>query len=268
MIVPKVLVFSGYGLNCEEETLFAFEHVGATGDIVHINDLIDGTYKLDEYQIMAIPGGFSYGDDTGSGNAFANRVRNNLWESVLDFVAKDTLVIGICNGCQALANLGLVPALEGKWGERNIALEHNSTARYQCRWVDLKVSSEKSIWLRDIKTLHIPVAHGEGKFSMGEDALAKLKEKDMVAAHYIKPSGELADGEFPYNPNGSLEDIAAVCDDTGRVLAMMPHPERGMFFTQREDWPLLKEQYKREGKELPQEADGMQVFRNAVEYFK
>ena len=118
MTRPKALILSGYGINCEEETKFAFEQAGAQADIVHVNDLIDGHKKLADYQILAFPGGFSFGDDTGSGNAYANRVRNHLWEEVQKFMQGDKLAIAICNGFQIMVNLGLLPALDGQYGTR------------------------------------------------------------------------------------------------------------------------------------------------------
>src|SRR3990167_1842143 len=134
---PKVLVFSGYGLNSEEETKYAFDWAGGLSDIVHINDLIDGRYSLNNYQILAFPGGFAYGDDTGAGNAYALKVKNHLWESLMEFIKKDKLIIGICNGFQILVNLGLLPALNGHYGRREVALLHNTAAVYSDRWVDL-----------------------------------------------------------------------------------------------------------------------------------
>ncbi len=264
-MAAKVIVLSGYGLNCEEETLHAFNHVGIDGNIIHINELIENPKALDEYQILAIPGGFSYGDDTGSGNAFAQKMKLALWDDLKKFVERDTLTIGICNGCQILVNLGLAPALNN-YGERDVAVTYNATARYQCRWVDLKIES-KSPWLKDIETLHIPVAHGEGRFMMEENALSKLKNNGQIAAQYINTNGTLANGEFPANPNGSINDIAAMTDKSGRVLAIMPHPERGMFTWQRDDYHELKDAAQRAGVELPEESEGIQIFKNAVKYF-
>ena len=264
----RVLILSGYGLNCEEETLYAFEHVGLSGNIIHINDLIDTPQKLDETQILAIPGGFSYGDDTGSGNAFAQKIKLALWEPLLNFVQRDTQTIGICNGCQISANLGLVPAFNGHYGKRPVALTHNKSARYQCRWVDLAVDIDnRSPWLSGIERLHIPVAHGEGRFMMSNDTLAALKRNGQIAARYMKDESA-ANGEFPYNPNGSLDDIAAITDESGRILTMMPHPERGMFTWQRDDYDRLKDTARRTNQSLPEEADGLALFRNAARYFE
>jgi len=158
MTQPNVLVLTGYGINCDEETQFAFQQAGAKADIVHINDLIDGRKKLGDYQILTLPGGFSYGDDTGSGNALANRIKNNLWEEVQKFVEGDHLLLGICNGFQVLANLGLLPATEQQYGKQQVALTHNTTARYICRWVDLKFTGE-SPWVKGIDSMSLPIAH-------------------------------------------------------------------------------------------------------------
>lgn len=265
---PKALIITGYGINCEEETAFVFKKAGAIAEIVHINDLIDNTKKLEDYQIVAFPGGFSYGDDTGSGNALANKIRNNFEERILKFAEKDKLIIGICNGFQILSNIGLVPAVDLKYGERQIALMHNSTARYECRWVNLKVTSKKCIWTRDLETLHCPVAHGEGNFYAPPEVIEKLKTNDQIVWKYIKEDGSPANQELPFNPNGALEDIAGVCDPTGKILGMMPHPERFNAFTNEDGWELTKEKLIREGKPLPQKGLGLKVFENAVSYFK
>ncbi len=265
----NVLILSGYGLNCEEETLHAFEYAGLKGRIRHINDLIENPKELEEVQILAVPGGFSYGDDTGSGNAFAQKMKLALWEPVRRFVERDTLTIGICNGCQIVANLGLIPGIDKKYGERLVAVTYNMTARYQCRWIDLAVNeNSRSPWLLGGEKLHIPVAHGEGRFMMDESTLVALRKCNQVAISYIRPDGSAAGGEFPFNPNGSQADIAGVTDESGRVLALMPHPERGMFTWQRDDYHELKDRAAREGRELPEESDGILVFRNAARYFE
>lgn len=264
----KVLVLSGYGLNCEEETLFAFEHVGMTGVIRHINDLIDNPQELHENQVLVVPGGFSYGDDTGSGNAFAQKMKLALWDHLKGFVERDTLTIGICNGCQIVSNLGLIPALDDKYGERLVGVTHNLTARYQCRWIDMKVGKTNSPWLEGVETMHVPVAHGEGRFMMEDSILKTLNKNAQIALTYTRPDGSPAEGEFPYNPNGSVADIAGITDPSGRVLALMPHPERGMFTWQRDDFDRLKDKAQREGESLNQESDGMPLFHNAARYFE
>lgn len=263
---PRALIFSGYGLNCEEETKFAFEKGGANADIVHINDLIENPKRLENYQTLAFPGGFSYGDDTGSGNAFANKIKNHLWEKIEKFRKKERLVIGICNGFQILVNLGLLPALNRKYGTREAALLHNTAARYTVRWVDLKIEN-KTPWFKNILNLSLPIAHGEGKFFSEDKVLQKLKKKKLIAARYVK--GEICEYQnLIANPNGALEDIAAITDESGRILGMMPHPERAIFFTQLPHWPYLKETFIREGKIIPENGPGLKIFQNAVNYFK
>lgn len=253
---PKVLVFSGYGLNCEEETKYAFELAGGQPDIVHINDLIDGTKKIKNYQILAFPGGFSYGDDTGSGKAYANKVRNHLSKDLEEFVKQKKLVIGICNGFQILTNLGLLPG----------ALTFNKKARYLDRWVDVKVETSSSPWLKGIKELSLPIAHGEGKFFAPEETLEKLNFEDRVAVRYTK--GEVCEyQDLEANPNGALEDIAGVLGYDGRVLGMMPHPERALFMTQLPQFPYLNEKAKREGKKLPKVGPSFKIFQNAINFF-
>lgn len=288
-MTAKALVLAGYGLNCEEEAHYGLKHAGMNPTIRHINDLIENPKELNEAQILVVPGGFSYGDDTGSGNAFAQKMRLALWDHVKRFVERDTLTIGICNGCQIITNLGLVPPAGHDYGERLLAVTYNMTARYQCRWIDVKVQS-KSPWLAGIEKMHIPVGHGEGRFMMEKNILDILKNKNQIALQYILPphppsfrsdtlsppgrgqgegeTWQLANGEFPFNPNGSLADIAGVTDETGRVLALMPHPERGMFTWQRDDYDRLKDKAQREGKALPEESDGMKVFHNAAAYFE
>ncbi|MBN1645509.1 phosphoribosylformylglycinamidine synthase subunit PurQ [Candidatus Woesearchaeota archaeon] len=262
---PRVLILSGYGINCEEETLHAFERAGATGNIVHINDLISGDDRLGNYQILAFPGGFSYGDDLGSGRAFASRVKHNLWEELLGFVYReDTLGIGICNGCQIMSGLGIVPALEYNH-EQQVSFTHNSGARYLDRWVDLQMQGN-SPWVRGIGEISMPIAHAEGRFVTDTDTLARLKELGLIAATYVE--GDMcANQDLPANPNGSLDNVAGITDESGRFLAMMPHPERAIRFTQRPNWPLLREQMRRRGEDMPAEGPGMALFRNAVAYY-
>jgi len=256
MAKPSVIVLAGYGLNCEDETAHAFELAGARAEIVHINDLVDGTKKLKNYKIMAIPGGFSFGDDTGSGKAYANKLKNHLSAQLKEFVEKDKLVIGICNGFQVLTNSGLLPG----------ALVFNSNARYTDRWVDLKIESETP-WLAGIKTLSVPIAHGEGRFVADEKTLKDLERGKRVVARYT--TGEICKlQDLPANPNGATKDIAAITSHNGRVLGIMPHPERAMFFTQLPHWTLLKERLRRSSKPLPKSGPGLQIFKNAVNYFK
>lgn len=214
IIKPRAIILSGYGLNCEDETAFAFEQAGAKPDIVHVNDL----KSLKKYQIFVIPGGFSFGDDTGSGKAFANKLKARLGNELEKFLARDTLALGICNGFQIMTNLGILPG----------ALTHNDSNRYISTWVEVEAVG-KSPWLEGIKNMSVPIAHGEGKY---------IKNGDVdVAFRYVK------------NPNGSTDDIAGVLGYDGRVLGMMPHPEREQFSWQRG-------------------GHGIKIFKNAVNYFR
>jgi phosphoribosylformylglycinamidine synthase I len=263
---PKVLVLTGYGINCDEETQFAFEKAGAIAERVHVNDIIAGDRKLSGYQILTFPGGFSFGDDTGSGNALAARMRGHLWDQVNGFVQEDKLVLGICNGFQVLTRLGLLPGIDRKYGAQQVALVHNDNARYTDRWVDLRFSGH-SPWTKNLGEMMVPIAHGEGKLYTDAGTLETLRGRNLIAARYIK--GFVCKYQcLEANPNGSLEDIAGLTDESRKVFGLMPHPERAIDFTQLPDWPVLKEQYKREGKEIPKEGPGMQIFRNGVDYFK
>jgi phosphoribosylformylglycinamidine synthase len=261
----KAIIMSGYGINSEMETQEAFKRAGMGSDIVHINDLISGRKKLSDYRLLVFPGGFSYGDDTGAGNAYANRVRNNLWDDLEKFLNGDTLVLGICNGFQILANLGLVPAFDKKY-ERDIALMPNRKGVLECRFVTIKPVSD-NLWTRGIERMYCPVSHGEGNFFCAPETLVHLKAKNMITFQYCRGDLSLANGQYPDNPNGSIEDIAGITSENGKVLGLMPHPERAMNFTNLYDWPYQKERLKREGKALPQESLNMQFFKNIVNYF-
>lgn len=266
---PKTLIITGYGINCEEETAFSFDKAGAETQIVHINNLIEDSSILDSAQILVFPGGFSYGDDTGSGKALANKIKNNLFEDIIKFITKDKLVLGVCNGFQVLVSLGLLPAVHDNYGKRSAALVRNDNNRFECRWVKLSVDPRKCVFTKDLKEMNIPVAHGEGNFYAEDETIKKLKENGQVVFRYTKDDGEKANGEFPHNPNGSIEDIAGICDESGRILGMMPHPERAIFYSNHPEFYAIKEESKRKNEKLPEIYDpAFQVFKNAVNYFK
>ena len=254
----KVLILSGYGINCEDETIHAFTKLGFKGKIVHINDLIKSPKQLQNYQVFAIPGGFSFGDDTGSGNAMAKKIKNNLFDYIQNFLEKDKLVLGICNGCQILVNLGIVPGLTKK--DPQVALIENNSDIYQCRWVNLKINNNHSPWLQNIDYLQLPIAHQEGKFIIPKDVINEIKNNNLISMQYANDNGKLANIKFPSNPNGSELDIAGLISKDGKVLAMMPHPERAFYFYHQPNWQELnkKNEY----------ADGYKIFRNARNYFK
>jgi phosphoribosylformylglycinamidine synthase len=266
MIDEKALIMSGFGINSEMETKEVLARAGMDADIVHINDLIAGRTHLSNYRLLVFPGGFSYGDDTGAGNAYANRVRNNLWDDLLEFLDDDNLIMGICNGFQILANLGLVPAFD-KHYPRDVALMPNRSGRLECRFVSIKPAAD-NLWTKGIERLYCPVAHGEGNLSCSPDTLLRLKRQKMIAFTYCKDDLTPAYGEYPANPNGSVEDIAGITSADGKVLGLMPHPERAMEFVNLYDWPLRKEEMRRKGQPVPIESMNMHLFRNAVGYFR
>ncbi len=255
MTKPHAIVFSGYGLNCEDETKAAFESVGGTADIIHLNDLIAKPALLKKADILVVGGGFAYGDDTGAGKAYGNRMQQHLGAEIEKFLERDTLMIGICNGFQVLTAAGILPG----------ALIGNDGGRYLCRWVDLEVVGE-SPWLKGIERLSLPMAHGEGKYYAPPDTLVALKKENAIAMRYAE--GEISKHfELPANPNGSLENIAGVFAHGGRVLGMMPHPERAVSFFLLPHWTYLKEKHVRAGEKWPSEGPGLQLFRNAINYF-
>lgn len=266
LIPEKALIMSGYGINSEMETREALLRAGMDAEIVHINDLIAGKMRLGNYRLLVFPGGFSYGDDTGAGNAYANRVKNNLWDDLLEFLDGDNLVLGICNGFQILSNLGLVPAFDRSYA-RDVALMPNQSGRLECRFVTIRPVSD-TIWTHGIVKLWCPVSHGEGNLSCSSETLQKLKKNRQISFTYCRDDLSPAGGEYPFNPNGSVEDIAGLTSKDGKVLGMMPHPERAMEFTSLYDWPLLKEQMRRAGERIPAESLNMAIFRNIVRYFE
>lgn len=268
MTDPKVLVLEGYGINCGRETKRAFELAGLPEenvDRIHINDIVSGEIDLGKFQILAFPGGFSYGDDTGSGKALANKIRNNFMDALLYFIEDDSkLVIGICNGFQALTNLGLLPALGSEYGIATAALKHNDSARFKDRWVDLKAEGD-SPWVKEITTIELPIRHGEGNFYAPPNVLVYIEDNGQVALRYAK--GEIC-RHFGYeeNPNGSLNDIAGITDPSGRVLGLMPHPEAAIDITNHAMYTFMREISKRTKVPLPTEGPGLKIIRNGVEY--
>ena len=266
LIPEKALIMSGFGINSEMETREALARAGMGADIVHINDLIEKSVRMTDYRLLVFPGGFSYGDDTGAGNAYANRVRNNLFEEIEEFLDGDNLILGICNGFQILANLGLVPAFD-KTYHRHVALMPNRKGVLECRFVTLKPATH-SHWTKGIERIWCPIAHGEGNFSCSKETLQRLQRQKMIAFTYVREDLSPANGEYPYNPNGSVADIAGITSADGKVLALMPHLERAMDFSNLYDWPLQKEKMKRQGIPVPPESLNMQFFHNIAKYFR
>ncbi len=257
-VTVQAIVLTGFGINCDAETENALARAGAKTERIHLNDLIARPELLDSRHIMAIPGGFSFGDDVASGKILANRLRYRLGGPIKRFIADGKLVIGICNGFQVMVKMGILPLFDGEFVQET-TLTNNDSGRFENRWVHLKTAPEtRCVWLRGIEGLELPIRHGEGKF-IPRDAgvLERLDSSGMIALRYCTAAGEPAKGAFPSNPNGAIDDIAGICDPSGRIFGLMPHPEA---YVERTNHPRWTREV------LPEEGAGLQVFRNAVEY--
>ncbi len=250
----RVCVLRTAGTNCDEETAYAFEKAGATAERVHVNEVARRAGALDKFHILALPGGFSYGDDIASGKLMANEMRFRIEDSVRRFVGAGKLVIGICNGFQVLVKSGLLPRL--KKNAVRATLSFNDSNRFEDRWVYLRAERTPCVFVRPGDDMYLPVAHGEGKFVGDAALLSELAARSLIVFRYVGPAGAAGAG-YPWNPNGSLQDIAGICDPTGRIFGLMPHPERHVAFTQHPRW--TREPRREEG-------DGILVFRNAVAF--
>lgn len=253
----KVCVLRSAGTNCDKETAFAFEKAGACAELVHINRLIEGERILNDYHILALPGGFTYGDDIAAGKILANELRYKLKRDLKKFVQDGKLVIGICNGFQVLVKSGLLPGNESL--EQETSLIINDCGKFQDSWVNLKSSESRCVWTKGLPlVVYLPIAHGEGKFVTKDKAvLERLKKNRQIVFQYCDQKGALSG--YPHNPNGSEENIAGICDQTGRVFGLMPHPERHLDSRQHPRWG--------KGKGCLA-GDGFGVFENAILYAK
>ncbi len=254
----RVLVLRTAGTNCDKETAFAFEEAGAECELVHINRLSSGEAELSEYQILAIPGGFSYGDDIASGKILANELKYRIGEDVRKFIRDGKLILGICNGFQILVKSGLLPNLSGN-ETIETTLTLNDSAKFEDRWVYLKNSHSKCVWTKGVnEIIYLPIAHGEGKFiPKDKKILASLRKEGLIVFEYTDEKGDAKD--FPYNPNGSVDNIAGICDKTGRIFGLMPHPERHVSYLQHPRWTREKNRGR---------GDGFAIFKNGVEFAK
>jgi len=254
----RALVLTGFGINCDAETQFAFRRAGAEADRVHLNDIIEDTSILEGCQIMAVPGGFSFGDDVASGKILANRLRYKLGDPILRFVQDGKLIIGICNGFQVMVKMGILPMFDGAFVQET-TLACNNSSRFEDRWVRLlRVPDTPCIWVKGIDGIELPVRHGEGKFVPRDDAtLSRLRANGQVVFRYARADGAPARGAYPENPNGSIDDVAGICDPTGRLFGLMPHPEAFIEYTNHPHW------YRGDS---PKKGAGLRIFRNAIEY--
>ncbi len=260
MAKVKVLVLRAAGTNCDKETIFAFEQAGATAEPVHINRLRETPNLLNDYQILVLAGGFSFGDDISAGKIFAVRLRHELGPQLAQFVQSDKLVLGICNGFQILVKAGLLPEpnINGQFIQK-VTLSDNDSGRFQDQWVWLKSCSKKCVFIGPDEMIYLPIAHGEGKFIPHDDAtLAQLKANDQIVFRYVDEQGNT--GDYPINPNGSIDHIAGICDPSGRILGLMPHPERHIMPTQNPHWTQTESK-------VSAKYMGTHIFTRAVQYF-
>jgi phosphoribosylformylglycinamidine synthase len=266
----RVMVLTGYGLNCDHETAHAFRLAGASPNRVHLHSLIRKEIDLSYFQILVFVGGFSWGDDHGAGVIQAVRLKTRLGNELVRFVESGNLVIGICNGFQTLVNLGLLPGLEGDYTARSVALTYNDCGKFRDDWVRLRANENSPcVFTRDIRFMELPVRHGEGKFITDPHTLSRLVSANQVVFQYALEDGKPADGKFPCNPNGSMRDIAGICDPTGRVFGLMPHPEAFNHWTNHPDWTRIREGHRR--REISRDQSlptGLKIFQNAVEFVR
>jgi phosphoribosylformylglycinamidine synthase I len=253
MAKVRTLILRAPGTNRDVETQVAFEQVGAEVDSALVTELFHREKRLSDYQIMVIPGGFTYGDDISAGKILANEFKLRLGEDIRGFVEDGKLILGICNGFQVLVKAGVLPGLTDE--AQSLTLTNNDSGKFECRWVYLQVNeASPCVFTRGMSNMYIPVAHGEGKVVAAPGVLDRLN----IVVQYADETGNTQAG-YPYNPNGSMRNIAGVCDDSGRVFALMPHPEDFIRWTQHPRWT----------REPPRNyGDGLQIFLNAVAWVK
>lgn len=252
---PKALIVRAPGTNCDPETQHAFELAGGEGTVVHINRLLENPEMGKQFQILCIPGGFSYGDDIAAGRIFANQFQLFLHDLIHDFKANNRLVLGICNGFQVLIKSGALFDSE----QTDATLTWNESGMYTDRWVDLAVTPSNCAFLNGLENLYLPIAHAEGRFVPKDaETLEKLNASQLPLRY--ASNGETSNERlpFPANPNGSIQNVAGMCDPSGRVFGLMPHPERFLDRTQHPHWTRLENQ--------PAEGQGLAIFQNAVNY--
>ena len=266
----KAIVITGNGTNCEMEMAHACRLAGFDEvDIVHISELLCGTKRLDDYDFLNLPGGFLDGDDLGSAKAGANRIlhasvaggRVRLFDQFLRFISAGKLILGVCNGFQLLVKLGMLPGLDGHYDRQTVTLTFNDSGRFEDRWVHLRVDpASPCIFTRGLRGIYLPVRHGEGKFvPQDEEILARLHGQNLITLQYSHEKSGEATLDYPANPNGAVDGIAGICNETGRIFGLMPHPEAYLHRTNHPRWTR---------EELPEEGMGLALFRNAADFLR
>lgn len=266
----KSIVLTGNGTNCEREMAHACRLAGSdVVDIVYISDLLYGSRKLDDYHFLNLPGGFLDGDDLGSAKANANRIRHaavrknseKLYDQFIRFINDGKLVLGVCNGFQLMVKLALLPGFDEDYGKQKVTLSFNDSGRFEDRWVSLKLNpASPCVFTKGLKGMYLPVRHGEGKLIASSEAAGKrLHKMNHVAAQYSTADFSSPTNEYPLNPNGSTDAIAGICNETGRLFGMMPHPEAYLHRTNHPRWTR---------EDLPEEGAGLAIFKNAVNFIR
>ncbi len=264
-VKPRVLIITGYGLNCEAESAHAWKLAGAEPALVHFNDLIEHPDEFRRFEVLMFIGGFSYGDHMGSGHAFALRMRHRLAEPLQEFIAAGKLILGVCNGFQIMVKLGLLPGLDGDYFTPRTALMQNDCGTFQNFWVHVRFEeNSRCVFTRGLGVVPLPIRHGEGKLIARDAAtLQRLEDEGCVACRYVEPgTGEPA-RTYPQNPNGSVNAIAGLCDPSGRVFGLMPHPEAYLYPENHPQWDFQKL-----SGTLPDRGLGLRLFENAVAFLQ
>jgi phosphoribosylformylglycinamidine synthase len=260
-----ILILTGYGVNCEAESSHAWELAGGKPSLVHLNDFLAEPDMLKNYKVLMFIGGFSFGDHMGSGLVFALRLKHKVRECLQKFIEQDNLILGICNGFQVMVKMGLLPGIDGNYFAQSVTLTHNDCGFFQNFWVGISFnSSSPCVFTRNISILPLPIRHGEGKFLAADvEVLNEIERKNLAVCRYIDLRTAQPAMSFPDNPNGSQNAIAGICDPTGRIFGMMPHPEAYLFPENHPNWQLQKI----DGT-LPPVGAGVLIFRNAVSYLE
>lgn len=263
----KALVITGFGTNCEREMAHACRMAGSLADIVHISDVLGGTCQISDYHFLNLPGGFLDGDDLGSAQVESVRLKHarvhstgrTLFQEIESFVNRGMLILGVCNGFQALVKSGILPG--NPLGRRRVSLTFNDSAKFEDRWVRLKVNPySPCVFTRGMQSLMVPVRHGEGKFvTDSEDTLSEISRENLITVQYADEHMNPC-MDYPENPNGSVSAIAGICDRSGRIFGLMPHPEAYIHPTNHPAWTRLGN--------LPEQSEGMAIFENAVAFLR
>ena len=265
----KALIITGYGINCEEEMAAAYRLAGAEAEIVHLNDIFLEKGSIHDYDILNFPGGFSFGDDLGSGKVLSNKMKFKklksgklFFDDVQDFLNERKFILGVCNGFQFLVKMGLLPNVNSDF-EQEVTLTGNNSGKFENRWIHIKVNeNSKTPFLKGIEKIFLPVRHGEGKLIIKNDKIKnEILEKNLNCLSYCDEDGNET-SEYPLNPNGSELNCVGLTEETGRIFGLMPHPEAYLSLYNHPNWGQMK----RQNPNISEDGEGLKIFRNIVEY--